>query len=71
MRDRKRIKPLLNQLEELWEEVPDWRFLQLIINILDCAQNQRDAFFIEDDDFAQMIYKSQERYIPKKKDDIL
>jgi len=34
MRDKKRIKPLLDELEKLWNKCPDMRFGQLIENYL-------------------------------------
>ena len=33
MRDPKRIKPLLMEIEKQWENFPDWRLGQLIENI--------------------------------------
>ena len=29
MRDKNRIKPFLERLEKVWNEVPDWRFGQV------------------------------------------
>lgn len=47
MRDPKRIRVFCNQLADLWELVPDWRFGQLICNVFGklCV----DPFFPEDD----------------------
>jgi len=44
MRDPNRIKPLLEEIEKAWDQVPDWRFGQLIVNVLGI-----DPFYIEDD----------------------
>ncbi|KKN58018.1 hypothetical protein LCGC14_0556760 [marine sediment metagenome] len=33
MRDQKRIKRILKEVEELWNEHPDLRFGQLLINL--------------------------------------
>jgi len=33
MRDEKRIKRILNLIEEIWEKTPDQRFGQLLINL--------------------------------------
>ena len=33
MRDKKRIKRILNMIESIWENMPDQRFFQLLINI--------------------------------------
>jgi len=43
-RDEKRIEPFLEKLKELWEIYPDWRFGQIVVNVLG-----RDPFYIEDD----------------------
>lgn len=45
MRDPERIAPFLNKLGELWRCYPDWRFGQLVWNLLGGAS---DTFFIED-----------------------
>lgn len=45
MRDINRIDPFLKELGNLWKEnCPDWRFGQLIVNVLG-----EDPFYIEDD----------------------
>jgi len=33
MRDKKRIKRILKELERIWNDVPDMRFGQLLINL--------------------------------------
>ena len=56
MRDPNRIDGYCDRLKEIWKHVPDWRFGQLMSNIL-CeyyAQNG-DPFFIEDEDFFQWM----------------
>lgn len=48
MRNPDRIKPLLMDLSELWEQYcPDWRFMQLICNFQQWLRS--DGFYIEDD----------------------
>lgn len=54
MRDRMRIPMMAQLLERYWLKVPDWRFGQLIENIKTFA-GVDDLFFIEDDDFAQLL----------------
>ena len=54
MRDRMRIPMMTQLLERYWLKVPDWRFGQLIENIKTFA-GVDDLFFIEDDDFAQLL----------------
>lgn len=52
MRDKKRIKPFLDRLGKVWEEnASDWRFGQLMVNIL--GSLPRDPFFPEDDEMIQ------------------
>lgn len=54
MRDPKRIKKFCDRLAKAWESaVPDWRFGQLICNIL----GGYDPFFVEDDDMINGIEK--------------
>lgn len=57
MRDKARIKVLLNELEELWNKTPDYRFGQLISN-LDFNKTV-DIFFIEDYEWIEVIKKSK------------
>lgn len=58
MRDPSRINKLLNELEELWNIVPDWRFGQLIINLL--SYIGRDPFYFEDDKMEDIIKNYKE-----------
>ena len=59
MRDPKRIDVFCKQLAELWHLVPDWRFGQLVSNIVsDCySKTHRDIFFVEDDELMDYIKK--------------
>ena len=47
MRDKKRIKEFCNDLADIWENnCPDWRFGQLMSNVLvTMATEGRDPFF--------------------------
>ena len=56
MRDKNRIKPFLERLEKVWNEVPDWRFGQLVCNALNSIP--KDPFYVEDD---EMIKYFEER----------
>jgi hypothetical protein len=68
LRDPKRIKPLMAELEALWEEMPDHRFCQMIYQIVapllrdDPIEKKykRALFSIEDDEFinAFLLYKA-------------
>ena len=54
MRDPKRIYKFCNELAEIWTtQCPDWRFGQLIENVL--RVDGRLPFFIEDNDMMEMI----------------
>ena len=44
MRDPKRIDEILNAVKTVWEQYPDWRFGQLVVNVLGV-----DPFYIEDE----------------------
>lgn len=46
MRDKNRIKPFLERLEKVWNKVPDWRYGQLMFNVLNSME--KDPFYIED-----------------------
>ena len=51
MRDSKRIKPFLKELEDVWKKNPDLRFYQLISAITE----GKDLFYMEDKDFLKLI----------------
>lgn len=59
MRDPKRIRKFCNQLAEFWEtNCPDWRFGQLITNILRFSEMDKHIpFYIEDDEMLEYIKK--------------
>lgn len=51
MRDPKRIDEFCKELAEIWKLVPDWRFGQLICNVM--GTFDRDPFFIEEDEMLK------------------
>lgn len=60
MRDKNRIKPLLNRIEEYWNMHSDLRFGQLIYILcenLDCRKGT-DIFFPEDDKWLESVEKA-------------
>ena len=58
MRDPGRIYKFCNELANIWmNECPDWRFGQLMSNVLNSFD--RDPFFIEED---EMIKKFKEYF---------
>lgn len=66
MRDPKRIDEFCEELKKMWQQVPDWRFGQLIVNALGeiQAKEKRDVFFIEDD---KMLEELKELFATKFK----
>ena len=60
MRNPDRIEPFLNRLGKVWKKVPDWRFGQLMVNVL--GSLDRDPFFPEDDE----MIKHFENYFKEK-----
>jgi hypothetical protein len=52
MRDPKRIKPLLEEIEKYWMKWPDLRLGQLLV----IMAGKQDSFYMEDDDlYAQLV----------------
>ncbi len=56
MRDPNRIKPFLEEFEKLWNEFPDWRFCQLVVNLFG-----RDPFYLDDDVALEIIRKEKDK----------
>lgn len=61
MRDPSRIIPFCERLAELWSNVPDWRFGQLVSNTLGT-----DPFYMEDED----ALRSMERFFHIREEDV-
>lgn len=59
MRNADRIDPFCAKLAELWHKVPDWRFGQLMSNVLSeyYGDTKRDPFFVEDNAFIEWMEK--------------
>ena len=59
MRDPKRIDEFCDRLKKIWENVPDWRFGQLMSNALSEVQDRtgQDVFYIEDDSMIAELEK--------------
>lgn len=57
MRNPDRIKDFCDRLAECWRCVPDWRFGQLMSNVLGDYVNEkrRDIFFPEDDEMIEFF----------------
>ena len=60
VRDPNRIEPFVEELGKIWkEECSDWRFGQLISNVIDSCGC--DIWFIEDDEMMDVIRKYFDR----------
>lgn len=56
MRDKKRIDPFMHEIAKIWkEECPDWRFGQLMSNVLNSLP--RDPFFYEEKEMLNEFRK--------------
>lgn len=55
IRDEKRIEKFMSELEKYWKLVPDWRFGQLMSNVLGTCE--RDPFFYEEDEMLDVFEK--------------
>ncbi len=55
MRNPDRIKPFLAEIEKIWLKVPDWRFGQLMSNVLNSSE--RDPFYLEENECLQLFNK--------------
>ena len=64
MRDRKRIKPLLEEFEKLWLKDYDQRFGQLVYNL--ARFNNLDMFNTEDDEWFKAITESKNKNADKE-----
>ena len=53
VRDPKRIYEFCAKLATFWSEEPDWRFGQLIFNVLGTSQS--DPFFMEEDEMMKLF----------------
>lgn len=54
MRDPKRIKIILEELERCWVDNPDLRLGQ-IVSVIATRANLRDSFYIEDDNLLEIL----------------
>ena len=63
-RDTVRIGPFCDRLAKAWEKLPDWRFGQLMVNLMRDyeAEHGHDIFYLEEDEMIQIIEDYCERY---------
>lgn len=69
MRDVSRIDKFLDELEDIWKTYcPDWRFGQMMSNVLNTFDI--DPFFPEEEDMIKRIRNFFEKGDANAKDDI-
>ena len=56
-RDIRRIQPFCDRLAKAWSMLPDWRFGQLMVNLMRAYQAEygRDIFYLEEDEMIGVI----------------
>lgn len=56
MRDPKRIHRTALAIANVWADLPDWRFGQLIYNFKTAMEREgHDIFYMEEDEFVQCL----------------
>lgn len=73
MRDPNRIDGYCARLAGIWKKVPDWRFGQLVFNLLEAYSEETrcDAFYAEDDGFFAYLEKLTNEYeVPDGEDPV-
>jgi hypothetical protein len=55
MRDPKRIPIIISAIQRLWEENPDFRLAQLIVNVIHPDDLCPQVFYCEDDDLLERL----------------
>ncbi len=55
MRDPKRIKPLLEKIEKIWIENPDYRLGQLIMVIARTSEHNPKLFNLEESELLKKL----------------
>ena len=57
MRPKKRIPPILKEIEKIWKQHPDLRLGQLLLNIV----GESILYFMEDETLVDIIKKGYEK----------
>lgn len=59
MRDPNRIDKFCDDLKTVWHQLPDWRFGQLMLNVLGqyMYDTGRDAFYLEEPEMMDYLRK--------------
>lgn len=53
MRDKKRIELFLKEIQKYWEQNPDLRFGQLLINVF--GLSKKDVWFLEENETLKLF----------------
>lgn len=71
MRNPKRINKFCDRLAACWHRVPDWRFGQLMSNMLGeyVHETKKDIFFPEDDEMIEFFEKYINAHSPYDEED--
>lgn len=56
-RDIRRIQPFCDRLAASWERLSDWRFGQLMVNLMRMyeAEHGHDIFYLEENEMIEII----------------
>ena len=64
MRNIDRIDKFCDQLKEEWKKYPEFRFGQMMMNILcEMSARGRDPFFPEEDEMIEFIHNYMETFV--------
>ena len=69
MRNPDRIDKYMERLGNIWKDYPDFRFGQLLMNLLGDVQEEvgMDLFFVEDPEFFEAFEKCYKRMMGEDK----
>jgi uncharacterized protein YihD (DUF1040 family) len=55
MRDPNRIHEILSRLRSIWDDNPDLRLMQILINAINPETRCPELYYLEDDDLLNML----------------
>lgn len=67
MRDKNRIKPIVEKLEKLWLSNPDFRLGQLIMCVIKPEEANPKIFYLEDEEFLTKLNELEKQLNEIKK----
>ena len=66
-RDTQRIQPFCDRLAKAWERLPDMRFGQLMVNLVQDTEHMGTrAFYLKDDDMIRDIEAFCSKHRPQR-----